>query len=332
MRQFRQRIVLIHELRQLGRSEELLHRCSHRLDVDQRLRSNAFNLLCGHALTHDPLKTAQADAVLILKQLAHRTDAAVAKMVDIIAVSDAELKMHIIIDGSENILFRNVLRDQVVNMEPDILFRALRIKLSVLSGIPVQEFLQVRIINQLGYAKLLRIAVDVGCEVDHHVGQDFHIPLFGSQNHTAHSRVLDPVSHLLRHLLALGGKDLSGRGIHYVLRQHMSGDTVSEQQLLVVLITPNLGKVIAPRIEEHAVDQALRALHRERLARTDLLVQLAQAALIIVALILLKSGKDLGLFAEQLQNLRIRPHSQGADKRRDRNLTGPVHTHVEYVI
>ena len=32
--QLRQRVVLVHELGQLGASEELLHRSRHRLDVD----------------------------------------------------------------------------------------------------------------------------------------------------------------------------------------------------------------------------------------------------------------------------------------------------------
>ena len=38
MSQLAQRVVLIHELRQLGRSEELFHSSCYRLDVDQRLR------------------------------------------------------------------------------------------------------------------------------------------------------------------------------------------------------------------------------------------------------------------------------------------------------
>src|SRR3546814_1219745 len=38
VRHFRQRIVLVHELRELRRTEELLDRCRYRLGIDQVLR------------------------------------------------------------------------------------------------------------------------------------------------------------------------------------------------------------------------------------------------------------------------------------------------------
>ena len=81
MSQARQRVVLVHELAELAGPEELLHRGHDRADVDERLGRDRFHVLGGHALAHDPLHPGQADADLVLDQLAHRTDAAVGEVV-----------------------------------------------------------------------------------------------------------------------------------------------------------------------------------------------------------------------------------------------------------
>ena len=114
MGQLTKRVVLVHELGQLGRSEKLLNRCRNRLDIDQRLRGNALNLLCGHTLTNHTLQSGKADPVLVLQQFTDRTDTAVAQMVDIIVVADAVLQMDIVVDGCNDIFLRNVLRNQIV--------------------------------------------------------------------------------------------------------------------------------------------------------------------------------------------------------------------------
>ncbi len=44
VRDFRQRVVLVHELGELARAEELLHRGRHRLRVDHLLRHQALGL------------------------------------------------------------------------------------------------------------------------------------------------------------------------------------------------------------------------------------------------------------------------------------------------
>ena len=81
-----QRVVLIHELAQLGGSEELLDGGVDRADVDQGLRGDGLRVLGGHPLADHALHTAQAGAQLVLDQLAHLTDAAVAEVVDVVHV------------------------------------------------------------------------------------------------------------------------------------------------------------------------------------------------------------------------------------------------------
>ena len=81
MGQARQRVHLVHELRELAGAEELLDGGDHRPDVDQRLRRDGLDVLGGHALADDPLHAGQADADLVLDQLADRADAAVGEVV-----------------------------------------------------------------------------------------------------------------------------------------------------------------------------------------------------------------------------------------------------------
>ncbi len=82
--QTRERVVLVHELRQLRRSEELLDRGDDGSHVDQGLRGDRFDVLRGHALADDALHAGQTSADLVLDQLADRADATVAEVVDVV--------------------------------------------------------------------------------------------------------------------------------------------------------------------------------------------------------------------------------------------------------
>ncbi len=89
---FRQRVGLVHELRQLRRTEELANRSGGRLGVDQVVRHDRVDIDRAHALLDGALHTQQADAVLVFQQLAHRTDPAVAQVVDVVDLAAAVLQ------------------------------------------------------------------------------------------------------------------------------------------------------------------------------------------------------------------------------------------------
>ena len=84
MGDFGKRIGLVHELRQLRGAEEFAHRGSRRLGVDQVMRHDGVDINRGHALLDGALHAHQAEAVLVFHELAHRADAAVAEMVDVV--------------------------------------------------------------------------------------------------------------------------------------------------------------------------------------------------------------------------------------------------------
>ena len=81
-----QRVVLVHELGELGSAEELLDGGVHRADVDQGLRGDGLGVLSGHTLAHHALHTAQTGTQLVLDQLADLADTTVAEVVDIVDV------------------------------------------------------------------------------------------------------------------------------------------------------------------------------------------------------------------------------------------------------
>ena len=82
----RERVGLVHELRQLRGAEELLDRRHDRADVDQGLRRDRLDVLRGHALADDALHAGEADPDLVLDQLADGAQAPVAEVVDVVGL------------------------------------------------------------------------------------------------------------------------------------------------------------------------------------------------------------------------------------------------------
>ena len=99
----RQRVGLVHELRELRGAEELAHRGSRRLRVDQVLRHDGVDIDRGHALLDRALHAQQADAVLVLHQLADRAHAAVAEMVDVVDLALAVAQVDQRLDDGEDV-------------------------------------------------------------------------------------------------------------------------------------------------------------------------------------------------------------------------------------
>ena len=108
VRETRERVRLVHELRQLRRAEELLDRRDHGPDVDQRLRRDRLDVLGRHALAHDPLHTAEADTQLVLDQLADGAHPAVAEVVDVVGevAGVAVVQLHEVRDRREDVGLR----------------------------------------------------------------------------------------------------------------------------------------------------------------------------------------------------------------------------------
>jgi hypothetical protein len=77
-------IGLVHELRQLAGTEKLADGSADRLGVDQIVRHQIVRLGLRQALLHRALDAHQARPELILGQFAHRANAPIAEVIDII--------------------------------------------------------------------------------------------------------------------------------------------------------------------------------------------------------------------------------------------------------
>ncbi len=107
VRDLRQRVGLVHELRELRRTEELADRGHDRLGVDEVVRHGRRHLLIhAHLFLDGALHADEADAELVLHQLADRANAAVAKVIDVIDVADVLAQLEQVTDGAVEVLRR----------------------------------------------------------------------------------------------------------------------------------------------------------------------------------------------------------------------------------
>ena len=105
VRDLGERIGLVHELRQLRRPEELANRGHDRLRVDQVVRHGGRHFLVDRHLFLDrALHADQADAELVLEQLADRAHAPVAEMIDVVHVLRVLPQLQLVLDDLVEVL------------------------------------------------------------------------------------------------------------------------------------------------------------------------------------------------------------------------------------
>jgi hypothetical protein len=105
VRDLRQRVGLVHELRQLRGPEELANRGHDRLRVDQVVRHGGRHLLVDrHLLLDRTLHADQPDAELVLEQLADRPHAPIAEVIDVVHVGRVPPQLQLVLDDLVEVL------------------------------------------------------------------------------------------------------------------------------------------------------------------------------------------------------------------------------------
>ena len=105
VRDLGERVGLVHELRQLRRPEELANRGHDRLRVDQVVRHGGRHFLVDrHLLLDRALHADQADAELVLEELADRPHAAVAEVIDVVDVGRVAPQLELVLDDLVEVL------------------------------------------------------------------------------------------------------------------------------------------------------------------------------------------------------------------------------------
>ena len=325
--QLGQRVVLVHELRQRRGAEELLDGGDHRTDVDQCLRGdNALILaLQGHALTDDALHAGEADAELVLQQLTNAADAAVAQMVDIIGGANAVAQTVQVVDGGQDVLHGDGAADQLVMVAAEHFLLLLHI------GGGVEDLLDLIKGAALVDAALLDIKGEEALCVHTAVGDDLDLLALDAQNNGIHTGSICLLGQLTGDLAIGLNDDLAGQGSNDVLSGNKAGDAAGQRQLLVHLVAAETRQVVAARIEEQHVDLVGSGLHRGGLAGTQLAVDLQQALVLVLGGVLLQSGQDALILAEEVQDLLIRGKAQRTAQHGDGQLAVLIDTDIEHV-
>ncbi len=100
---FRKRIGLIHELRELAGPEKFLDHGRHRLGIDQIMGHEGFNFLQGHPFLDRPFHTHQADPILVFQQFPDGSNPPVSQMIDIIHRAVGIFQFDQLFDGQQDI-------------------------------------------------------------------------------------------------------------------------------------------------------------------------------------------------------------------------------------
>ena len=122
VRELRDGVGLIHELRQLRGAEEFADHRRNGAHVDEPRRGNFVGILRRHALFDEPFKARDAHAQLILQKLAHAAHAAVAEVVDIVDGADAVAEVEVGRNGGDHVVYRDVPVVELVDEGADNLF------------------------------------------------------------------------------------------------------------------------------------------------------------------------------------------------------------------
>ena len=299
VRQLCQRIGLVHELGQRAAAEKLLDGGRHGADIDKRLRGHGVEILQRHALADHALHAAEADAELVLQQLAHAAHAAVAEMVDVVRLTDAVRQAAQIVDGREHIVRDDVLRNEQVEVFLDGFLERVALVL-------LHELAQDHAAHELLDAELGGIKVHIVLHVDHAVAEHADGLAVHVQIDVIDAGLGDLLGALAREHLARLSNDLTGHRVGDRCCQRKAGDTATQAELLVELIAADVRNVVAAAVIEQALEQRLRALDRRGIARAELAVDLDERLLAGVAGVLVERGDDARVVVEHFLDLLVR--------------------------
>ena len=280
-----------------------------------------------HALTDHTLQTGETDAELVLQQLAHGTNAAVAQVVDIIQIAKTDRKAIHVVDRGENIVNDNVLGNKLVHTGNNGFLQL------AVAGAGFQNLRKNAETHTLVHAALLvRVKGQEVVDFHHAVGNHFYLTLTHRDKRNGNTRVVNGFGFRVGYHLPRLRHQLAGQRVDNRLGKTLAYDTARQIQLFVVLVTSHTGKIIPAGVKEQTIDVRLRALDGRRLTRTQLAVHLKKGFLCRLAGILFDGGANTIVLSEILIDLGVRAKSQGTDKHRYRDFTVFVNTNIENIV
>ena len=296
MGQLRKRVRLIHELGQLGRTEKLFDGRRYRANIDKVYRHCAFNVLNGHALANNALKPCEADADLVLEQLADGTNAAVAEVVDIVAEADAVGQTHKVTHGGNHVRGQNMPRAEFKHIVVQKFFEFVVGKSLFLS----QHIHQHGVVNMFVDADFKRIKVKIACRIDKLVADNADAFFVHGNIHAENTRVLDSERKLTVDKLTFFRKDLSSAGVNNGFGGGFAFKARTNAEFIVEFVSADAGKIVA-LVKEQRGHKVARTLFGGRFARTLAFVYFDKTLNRVVSGVLFKGVFKAFFLAEQLR-------------------------------
>ncbi len=324
MGQLCQGVILVHELAQGAGAEELLDDGGDRPDIDQALGGDGVQILDGHPLPDHPVQTAKADAELVLQQLAHAAQAAVAQVVNVVGGAHAHGHTVEVVDGGHDVLHNDVVGNQVgIPLGNG--------GLPAVGGHGFQHLLQDGEVDLLLDAVLLGVKVHEGGHIHHGVGEHLDVDIADPDDGLIDAPAAQVVGLGSGDEIAGHDQNLAGHGIGNGLGGLLAGKTAPDVHLLVELVAAHLADVVAVGVKEEPLQMGRGSLHRGRLAGTQTPVNLQQGVLPGLAGILFQGGQNPLILAEHGLDLLIGLDTQSPDQTGDRQLPVLIDPDPKYI-
>ena len=198
-----------------------------------------------------------------------------------------------VIDGGKDIVVDDVLGDKHVDILTDSVLESVALEL-------LAELLHNDAANLFLDAELCRVKVHIAGNVHHAVGENAHGLAVDIEENVDNTGVGNFACLVAADDIAGVGKNFAREGVCHRSCQLKARDAREEGELLVELIAADVGYLIAAAVKEQTIEQGLRGLDRGRIARTQLAVNFKQALIAGVAGVLVESGDDTLVLAEDL--------------------------------
>ncbi len=253
-------------------------------------------------------------------------------MVDVIGVADVMAKTQQIADGCQHIINDDMLRNQIILGSLDVvnqLVLALALGLCIFQQL-LEHFKANLFLNA---ALLLRVKGNEVLHVNHAVAEYLDLgAVICFDDGAVYAAACNFICQLAGTQRAFLCNDFAGHRIGDGLAQRVACQTACNVQLLVILVTTYRRNVIAAGVKEQRIEQAARRIHRWRLARTQLLINLNQCFLNGLGRILVQRCENALVLTEHLNNLCIGLYADCADERGDRNFSILINADIEYIV
>ena len=229
-------------------------------------------------------------------------------MVNVIALCKAVGQAVEIVDGAEDIVGHNVLGDENFHVLLHGALQGLRV-----TGTLVNQVLHHDAANLFPDAQLFfHILADELGNVNHAVVHHAHTLAFNQHVNMAYAAIGNGHGLLAGEDLALFGNNFAGEGVNHRFGQAAAGNTGIKGLLLVELVTAHIGNLVAAAIIEQTVKQTLGRLHRGRIARAELAVDLDEALFPALGSVLLDGGDDALILTVDLANALVGDGAHGS--------------------